>query len=154
MKPLLLALGNDLMGDDAVGLVAARAMRQEMPEGWEVQEAAGNGLDLLDALEGREKVLLVDAVCTGKVPPGTILEFGVPDFRHLAAASPHTVGLPEVMALARELSLPFPSAMRILAMEVEPVMAVREGLSAVVAEALPRFLERTRAICASMAAAP
>jgi len=45
---LLLALGNDIMGDDAVGLVAARALKNEFSDGVDIVEASVAGFRLLE----------------------------------------------------------------------------------------------------------
>ena len=78
---LLLGLGNDILRDDAVGLVAARLLRGEFQDEVEIVESAGAGLELLDLLEGHKRALLLDAVLTGEHPPGTELEFSREHFQ-------------------------------------------------------------------------
>ena len=57
---LVLGLGNDILGDDAVGLLAARRLRAFLPASVDVLEAAGGGIGLLDVLEGYDCALLLD----------------------------------------------------------------------------------------------
>ena len=47
---VVLALGNDILGDDAVGFHAARSLRSEPWEGVDVVETGEAGLALLDHL--------------------------------------------------------------------------------------------------------
>ncbi len=143
---VVLALGNDILGDDAVGLAAARRLGEETWDGADVVEVAGAGLDLLEHLEGRRRALLLDAVLTGDVPAGTVQEFSLEALGRTAARSPHAAGLPDVFEVARRLAIPFPAEVRILAMEVEDLFRVRQGLTPAVEAALPAFVERARRI--------
>lgn len=142
----MLALGNDLLGDDGVGVKAAREIQQEAPAGVDVIETAEAGLALMELLSGYRRALLLDSVQTGTRPPGTIVEFGPRDFRSVIAPSPHYAGLPEVIALAERLQVPFPGEIRILAMEIENPREVKEDLSPPVSAALPAFVEKARGI--------
>ena len=143
---LVLGLGNDILGDDAVGLLAARRLRALLPETVDVVESGGGGLDLLDALEGYERALLLDAILTGKHPPGTILEFSAEDFKKDDAPSPHYAGLPTVIQLAESLGICFPTIFQIVAVEVENPYEVLEGLSKPVEASLPAVIERAEGI--------
>ena len=143
---LVLGLGNDILGDDAVGLLAARRLRALLPESVDVVESGGSGLDLLDVLEGYDRAILLDAILTGKHPPGTILEFSAEDFKKDDCPSPHYAGLPTVIQLAESLGIRFPSIFQIVAVEVENPYEVLEGLSQPVETALPAIIERARRI--------
>jgi len=146
LRILALGLGNDILGDDAVGLLAARRLRVLLPATVDVVESPGAGLDLLDLLEGYDRALLIDAIMTGKHPPGTILEFSDADFKKDDAPSPHYAGLPTVIRLAESLELRFPQPFRVVAIEVENPYEVVDGLSKPVEHAIPAVVERAEAI--------
>jgi len=139
---LVLGLGNDILGDDAVGILAARELRAQLPGVVDVIESAEAGLALMERMEGRERVLILDSIMTRRSEPGTVMDLRPEDFGKVAAPSPHYAGLPEVLALAERLEIPFPSEIRILAMEVEDPFEVREGLTPKVAAALPTLVAR------------
>jgi hydrogenase maturation protease len=143
---VVLGLGNDILADDAVGLVAARALRRRYSDEIEVVEAAESGLALLDFLEGRSHALLLDAILTGRHPAGTVLEFSRDDFPEALGFSSHYAGIPEVLGLAECLDMPVPKQLCILAMEVKDLYHLREGLSAPVEQALPSYLGRAQRI--------
>lgn len=143
---LVLGLGNDILGDDAVGLLAARRLRTLLPDSVDVVESPGGGLDLLDLLEGYDRAVLIDAIMTGKNPPGTILEFSDADFKKDDAPSPHYAGLPTVIQLAESLGIHFPSQFRVVAVEVENPYEVLEGLSRSAKAALPAVIERAKGL--------
>jgi hydrogenase maturation protease len=151
---LVLGLGNDILADDAIGLLAAQQLRAELPEGVRVLESASAGLDLLDLLADSDCALLLDAVLTGRHPPGTILEFTPEALGTATAPSPHFAGIPDLIALAARLQLPFPHTLRILACEIEEAYTVREGLTSAVAAALPAFVARAREVVSTWLAAP
>ena len=143
---LVVGLGNDILGDDAVGLLAARRLRAILPGSVEVLESAGVGLDLLDVLEGYDRALILDAIATGQHPPGTVLEFTSEDFQKVIAPSPHYAGLPELLQLAERLGIPFPTALCVLACEVADPYQIREGLSASATGALPALVARAQRV--------
>jgi hydrogenase maturation protease len=142
---LLLALGNDILGDDAIGLEAARRMAPALCNA-DVIEHAGSGFGLIDILSGYKKTLILDSIVTGKNDPGAILEFTSADFERIVASSPHYVGLPEVVQMARCLDIPFPDTIHILAVEIEDALTIREGLSENAMNALPNMIRRANEI--------
>ncbi len=68
---LVIGIGNALRGDDAVGLAAARRVREASPAGVTVLEESGDGTALMEAWDGADVVVLIDAVRSGAAP-GTI----------------------------------------------------------------------------------
>jgi hydrogenase maturation protease len=145
-QTLVLGLGNDVLGDDAVGVYAARALREQYGDAVDVVEAAVGGFALIDLLEGYDRAILLDAVATGHAEPGTVMEFVQEDFGTAACSSPHYVGLPEVFAVADRLSIPLPHDLRILAMEIVPPEMLSQSLGAEVQKALPQFVERAASV--------
>jgi hydrogenase maturation protease len=149
---LLLALGNDLLGDDAVGLMAAREVARSLPEGVDITEAAAGGFALLDLLEGYRGAVIVDAVATGRFPPGTVREIQPEEFHDAGPASPHYTGLPQLLELARKLGMTVPEALRIVAMEVHDPYELREGLTEEALAALPGLVQRTKTVLEELSA--
>jgi len=143
---LLLALGNDILGNDGAGFTAARLLRKEFQETVDIVEASGAGLVLLELLESYDQVLLLDAIFTGSAPPGTVLEFCRDDFQKAAAPSGHYVGLLEVLRQAESLGLGFPRELCILALEVENPFEFHEGIGPATQKALPGYVDRARQV--------
>lgn len=143
---LVLALGNDILGDDGVAFHAARLLRPEFPESAEVVETGEAGLPLLDQLEPYGRALILDAAATGKCPPGTILRWDRGDFRRCVAPSQHSAGLPQVLELAERLGMAFPAELQVICMEVGDPTVFGETLSAEAARALPRMVAAAREI--------
>lgn len=146
-KILILGIGNDILGDDGIGLIAARELKKIFEYSHvDVIETALAGFELLDVLQGYEKVLILDAVVTKKHQPGTVLELLPEQFKHATAVSPHYGGLPEVLRLAEYLNIQFPSEVRILAMEIEPPYDLREGLNPIISDAFPDIVIKAQSL--------
>ncbi len=143
---LLLALGNDIMGDDAAGLIAGRILNQQFTPRIDYAEVAVTGIDLLEEFSGYQSILLLDVILTGTIPAGTIHEFTRDDFTHITAPSPHATGLSEMFQLAEQLSLPLPINFYILAIEATDLTEIRTGLNCAVEDALPAFVKKASAI--------
>jgi hydrogenase maturation protease len=143
---LLLAIGNDILGNDGAGFTAARLLREEFQESVDIVEATGAGLVLLELLESYDQVLLLDEIFTGSAPPGTVLEFSRDDFQKAAAPSAQSVGLLEVLRQAENLGLKFPRELRILALEVENPFEFRKGIGPAPPKALAGYMDRARQV--------
>lgn len=145
---LILGLGNEIISDDAAGILAARALAEEMRGRADVVESSLSGLALLDLLLGYRKVLIIDAEGTGARAPGSITEIDPAVLDMLIAPSPHYAGLPEMFAIAEQLNLDFPDEIRILAVEAENLHDIGGPVSAPVQAALPWLAAHARAIVA------
>lgn len=136
---LVLCLGNDVLRDDGVGweIAADIARRGPLAPGVEVRRSAQSGFYLLDELTGSDAAVVVDSVKTGAHPPGTVLSFPFEALRTDQGPSPHAVGLPTVVQLGRRSGVPLPARIHIVAVEVEDMETVGEGLTPRVAAAVP-----------------
>ncbi|MHA1506033.1 MAG: hydrogenase maturation protease [Candidatus Asgardarchaeia archaeon] len=67
MKVKILCFGNPLMGNDGIGVEVSKHLKGEkLPEWVEVVEAGTAGLDALDLILGSDKVIIVDAILSGR----------------------------------------------------------------------------------------
>lgn len=143
---LVLALGNDIMGDDAAAIVASGMLKEQFAEDVDFNDTMEAGLALMEIMVGYERVLLLDTIITGRHKPGTAIEFSQDDFRKVLGPSPHYMGLPEVIQLAGRMSVSFPSVLCILALEIERPVDFGETLSSGIEEAVPHFVEKAAEI--------
>lgn len=112
----VVGLGNELRGDDAVGLSVARALRRLEPAA-DVMESSGEPAGLLEALRGVDEVVLVDAVSSG-ARPGVIHRFdaSAAALPLVHGASTHDLGLSDAIELGRALGL-LPERLVVLGIE-------------------------------------
>ncbi len=151
---LVLCLGNPLRRDDAVALHVARRLEAAPPPGAALRTSARAGLYLLDDMEGFDRVVVVDAVRTLAHPPGTVLAVALEDLHAPGGPSPHAIGLPSALALARAAGAPVPSRVLLVLVEAAELDEVGEGLTAAVAAAVAPAEAAVRAACAALTAAP
>jgi len=103
---LIIGLGNDYRGDDAVGRVLARKLQAIAGENVRVLEESGEGAALMESWKGGDFVILIDAVHSGGAA-GTVHRFDtvtqpVPgSFFHY---STHAFSVAEAIELARALN--------------------------------------------------
>ena len=140
---LVLGLGNDILTDDAIGLIVAREVgcQLEPDEPIEARSTTEMGLSLLDEITGYDGLVLVDAVQTGRAPAGHIHELVVDDLHVLPSVTPHFLGIGETLALGRLLGLPMPERVRILGIEVGDMRTLGTQLTDPLAKALPEIVD-------------
>mgnify|MGYP001203986004 FL=1 len=127
-KILVLALGNDIMGDDGAALEAADLLEKEFADEIDIFKISSAGFMLLDLLEGYEKVIIIDTIlATGE--PGKMREISMEELSGRLSPSPHYAGLPEVIQLANRLEIKFPEEIRIFVIEISEPFEIRQGLS-------------------------
>ena len=137
-----MSIGNDIMGDDGAAFEAAKLIRMKYPDEVEYENVYGGGMEILDYMEGREKVLILDTISEGGKPVGSITEIEKEEFPVILTSSPHYIGLPEVIRLANMFEIDFPETMKILALHTEHQYEVTEELSPQIRAALPEYAER------------
>jgi len=115
--------------------------RRGLPEGVVALDGGTGGFDLLNVLEGWERVIIVDAAEIGQ-EPGQFVRFAPNEIRPAGATdvlSLHHAGLAEALALAEALGQPLPE---ITILGVQPAMMEwGEGLSPAVEATLPDLVD-------------
>jgi hydrogenase maturation protease len=139
MKPLLLiGLGNPLMGDDGVGCLIADRLATD-PRLPDDVEAIAGGTDLLrfaDAMEGRRRVILVDAVQDGAAPGTvTMIEEGAMGDRQEFA---HHLSAAQAIQL---IKLTMPVSITLVGVSITSA-SMRLGLSPPLCAVMPTILDR------------
>ena len=154
-KIIVLGLGNDILTDDAIGLLVVRELRQRLAgvEGVDVRETMEMGLALLDFIVGYRGLVLVDSIQTGKVVPGVIQEIDGTDLKQLPGPTPHFLGVGETLALGQRLGLAMPRQLRIFALEVHDPFTVGTHLTPAVQQAIPTTAERVATQARELASA-
>jgi hydrogenase maturation protease len=134
-------------GDDAAGpAVVARLLAEGLPPGVEARVAQRPDA-LVDALEGVEAAVLVDASRAG-LPPGTVHEPERAALREARALSSHGLGAAGALALAEALGRA-PRKLAIVAVEAAALGG--DTLSPAVRSAIPEAARRVRTRLAEFA---
>ena len=119
MKTIVIGLGNILLKDEGIGVHAVNAVRERYTFSPEVEIIDGGtlGLDLLHYFEGRDQILIVDAVDFKKDGGyiGVIEDDAIPSAL-FAKLSVHHIGLSDVMFAAKLLDYK-PSKIRLIGIQ-------------------------------------
>ncbi len=141
-RVLVIGVGNDYRGDDALGLEAARRLSERRLPGVLVVERSGEGAELMETWKDVPAVVLIDAVSSG-VAPGTIHRLEA-HAQHVPAKffhySTHAFSVAEAIELARVLNR-LPPRMIVCGVEGKNFQA-KSGLSEEVQKSLPVLLDR------------
>ena len=115
---LIVGIGNELRGDDGLGLHVARELKKHPIQGTTIVETSGEGADLIQLWTGHDRVVLVDAFSSGSAPgllhtfDTSIVTLPARLFRY----SSHAFGVAEAIEVARRLNL-LPSMMFVYGIE-------------------------------------
>ena len=102
---VVVGVGNVYRGDDGAGIAVVESIRGRLPAGVEVVTCEQEASRVIDAIEGRDAAVLVDASCSGAAP-GTIHRFDAsaePVPARSFRSSTHAFGVGEAIELARAL---------------------------------------------------
>jgi hydrogenase maturation protease len=137
---LIIGCGNRERSDDGAGILVAERLREL---GIKAETRIGEALDLMEAWNGADDVILVDAVLTG-APVGTVQAW---DGRQSLApvwanASTHGLGVAEAIELAQVLDR-LPTRLRVYGIEgrrFEPSAEISPEVQCAVEEAVRRIM--------------
>jgi hydrogenase maturation protease len=137
-KILILALGNPILSDDAVGWELADRLERLLPPGTaDFLRESGATLDLIPRLGAYECLVIVDAVQLGQAPAGALYRFTLDDFRAtIRHSSAHDINFATAFEVGRRLGYPIPPEIRIYAIEVQELNRFAEGCTPAVAARL------------------
>jgi hydrogenase maturation protease len=146
VRTLVLGMGNPILSDDGFGLVVVERLKEQpLPDGVSVTASEVAGLRLLELMRGYDKVVIVDALCSGSRSPGQITRFSGDDFRggH-RYSSAHSIGIRTVLELGARLGYQMPAEVVAYAVEAADVETFGETLSPDVAAAVDEVIELVR----------
>jgi hydrogenase maturation protease len=143
-KILILGVGNPILSDDGIGIHVARELKRKDLQGVDVEELAASGLELLDAVRGYGKVVIIDAIQTTNGRPGEFYVLEEKDFeKSVHGSSPHGINIATALAMGRKL-VPeeMPDDVVFIAVEAEDLVNVSESLTPKVKAALRKVVDR------------
>jgi hydrogenase maturation protease len=152
---VIIGLGNEIAGDDGVGIRAAQKLRRQLRNRHDVDvvELPWAGLRLLTALRGYREAILLDCLQSRKHPPGTVVRLSEDDFAgSVRLNSFHDLNYPTALAFGRALGWPMPSNVEIYAVEGGSCDRFTSCLTPAVEEGLRELVRlvtsRLRVLCA------
>jgi hydrogenase maturation protease len=138
---VIIGIGNPIRSDDGVGVMAVRYLEGRLSGDVELIEGSVYCADLFGFLEGRSKVIFIDAIDAGE-EPGAIFRFSPDQVRQRKTGismSVHDFGPYELIATARLMGQ-CPGDITFITVQVKSV-GWGEELSEEVRAAIPRIHE-------------
>jgi hydrogenase maturation protease len=153
-RTIVVGVGNPVLTDDAVGIHVARRLcggvagRPDV----DVRELCLGGIELMEALVGYDRAIIVDAMTAGG-KPGTIYR-STPEalFESRNSGCAHNATLGEALMIGRTVGLPLPGAIHIIGIEPGDVATFGETLTRPVNEAVPLVVDELLAMLSPAAA--
>jgi hydrogenase maturation protease len=110
LKTLVLGMGNDILGDDGVGIHIAREVaRQVNTADITVEETGAGGLSLLERIKGFQRLIIADAILTENTEVGKIHRLTLKDLAKTNdSITPHDAALRTTLEIGNSL---FPGEM-------------------------------------------
>jgi hydrogenase maturation protease len=148
MKPILvLCLGNEVLSDDSFGYHVHNRLREsfQSSETADIEFSSIAGFTLIDVLQERRHVLIVDAISAG-AQAGQLHFFEaslLTPSRHLVNS--HQISLPSAISLGVQFGLNMPERIDVLAVEAQDVETLSESMTIPVANALAEACDRVHA---------
>lgn len=102
---LIVGIGNILLRDEGVGVRAIEEMKHlELPPDVEILDGGTSGVDLVDYVANRDKLIVIDAM-QANARPGTVYRLSPDDLWREATGviSLHELGLLDTLAAANHL---------------------------------------------------
>jgi len=153
MKTLVLGMGNELYGDDGVGLHVIRRIRSDPTvhkdfAGWnedvEFEECSISGLSLLDVIIGYDRLIIIDTIKKSNPIPGKVTLMKESELRSIPGPSPHYVSVPQAIEIGRHIGEKVPSQIDIIAVEAKNLYHMGEGLTEEMTRAIPEIIQKLK----------
>ena len=138
----MLGIGNELAGDDIIGIKAVREVEEIGPSEIDYKQISTGGLQVLESILGYDKVLIVDSVETNS-PNNRILKLNSKDFSKATfLASPHDVNFPTALEIGRKTSPELmPKVIRIIGIEIPVQEFITDKVSKETMAKIPMITE-------------
>jgi len=158
-KTLVLGLGNELYGDDGVGIHVVRRLKQNIEKNAifikdrrniDFLECSLTGLALLDVIVGYDTLVIIDTIKSSTPEAGKICLLDGADLRHIPGPSPHYVSIPQMIEMGQKLGLKVPMQIKIIAVEAKDMYNLGEGLTPEMEKAVPRIIRELQKLLAQL----
>jgi hydrogenase maturation protease len=143
MRTIVIGIGNPVLSDDSVGVQVARRLASQPIEREDVRitELYTGGLDLMEAMVGFDRAIVIDAMISPGGRPGTIYRLEESDWLQTRnSSSTHDASLAMALELGRMTGLHLPDRITAWAVEAQDVETIGEELTDEVSRAVPTLV--------------
>jgi hydrogenase maturation protease len=104
MNIIILGVGNQILGDDGVGIHVSDELKKRIKDpNITIDDAVTGGMNLLELLLGYDKAIIVDAVKSNEGEVGEVKRIPLDNFSTMHSCNPHDVSLIEAIEVAKKM---------------------------------------------------
>lgn len=138
---ILIGLGNPIMSDDSIGPLVSQRVHRRV-SGFDLDTSYAGGFDIVDRILGYRRAVIIDAMVTGRCPPGTVARIDADSsFRTLRTGHSHGIGFLEAIEMARSCNAPVPSEVILYGIEVKDPFSLGNEISKGLRDDLDRITD-------------
>ena len=139
MSTLILGIGNPILSDDAAGIRIAEKLKEENPE-LEITVTSEAGINLLDLVDGYDRLIIIDSIMTEKGTPGEVYQLKLKDLEPVMEYhSSHGIGIATAFELGQKLGFKMPQYVSIYAVEIKDNTTFREQCTGEIEKSIPEI---------------
>jgi len=146
MKTIVLGVGNQILGDDGVGIHVTNELKKRVNDpNIVIDDAVTGGMNLLELLLGYDKAIIVDAVKTNEGETGEVKRIPLNNFSTMHSCNPHDVSLIEAIEVAKKMGEErIPKEIIVIGIMMKEIPCeFGEKLSNEIAAAVPKAVDMT-----------
>lgn len=147
----IIGIGNLTRMDDGIAIKIIQELQQiEIPFNIKVSDLGTGGIDIILALDGWKKGIIIDAIDIPKLKPGEIIEFkvtknSIPEINGLSSS--HGIDVLTALKLAYTLDeYTLPEEIIIIGIQIKAYEGIGTEISKEVLEAIPNVLKKIEEI--------
>lgn len=143
-KILVLGLGNEILSDDGIAPRLIKDLSELFPESdIEFSSQCCGGLDIMERIDGFDRVIFIDAIKTPDGNPGDISLFKPDDFRETSNLSNlHDINFITALSLGNTLGLNLPREIYIIAVKILEDMEFSTDFTPEIKRIYPEILRK------------
>ncbi|OGU60754.1 MAG: hypothetical protein A2V66_08935 [Ignavibacteria bacterium RBG_13_36_8] len=151
---LILGMGNDILMDDGIGPKLVKELQQMYPfDKVKYDTACVGGMEILEYIQGYQKVILIDAIKTKGGIPGTVYEFTPDDFKEtLHLSNLHDISFLTALKFGGKIGMQIPEEIKIIAVEIIEDMTFGDEFTPELKKKYPAIFNEVSAIIKKMIA--
>jgi hydrogenase maturation protease len=146
MKTIILGVGNQILGDDGVGIHVINELKKQIHDpNINLDDAITGGMNLLDIILGYDKAIIIDAVKTEDGENGEVKRISLSNFSTMHSCNPHDVSLIEAIEMAKKMGEDrIPKKIVVIGVMMKEIPCeFGEKLSNKIAAAVPKAVDMT-----------
>jgi hydrogenase maturation protease len=119
LEKLILALGSDIVMDDAISILLAKDLKQLFPD-FKLGILPVGGIGLIESISGFDLVVIIDTLISADADPGEIILFNdLQSVRTLHLQNPHDVDFYTSIRLAEATGYRIPEKIVVLGVRIK-----------------------------------